>query len=62
MYKSEQDLLDQNFSETYRDAALWKRLANYILDIAFLAVGFLGFLFAVGFGTALADPNLPEKL
>jgi uncharacterized RDD family membrane protein YckC len=56
------ELLDQPFAHQFIDAPAWKRAANYVLDLAFITASFFGFLFALGFGTGLADPTLPEKL
>ena len=57
-----EDLLDQTFSDYYKDAGRARRAANYFLDLFFLGVLFFVFLFLVGFGVSFADPNLPEVL
>jgi uncharacterized RDD family membrane protein YckC len=56
------ELLDQPFAHQFIEAPAWKRAANYVLDLAFITASLFGFLFALGFGTGLADPTLPEKL
>lgn len=62
MQKSSSDLLDQPLMTLYTVAPKWKRLVNHVLDLVFAMITFVGFLFAVGFGTGLADASLPEKL
>jgi uncharacterized RDD family membrane protein YckC len=57
-----EDLLDQSFSDYYKDASRTTRAANYFLDLCLLCVLFLGFLFLVGFGVSFVDPNLPHVL
>ena len=44
-----EDLLDQTFSDYYKDAGRARRAANYFLDLFFLGVLFFVFLFLVGF-------------